>query len=80
MEERKFIINKKEEFQSLYFDKIISLALDKCLRLHKEHKIALDDHEMGELVDLRNKHIEACLDKVFALHRVFDEEFFKNKI
>jgi hypothetical protein len=77
--EQNFILNPKQEFQSLYFDKLQLLAIDKCLRLNKEYKIATDENEMMDFVDLRNKHVEACLDKVYALHRIFDEEYINDK-
>jgi len=68
--------NPSEEFKAIYFDKLNIMAVDKCLRLIKEHKLNLDDTHLNEFFDLRNKHVEACFDKFFALHQIFDEEFF----
>lgn len=70
-------MNPQYEFQSLYFDKLQILAVDKCLRLIKDHKLKEDDQHMNEFFDLRNKHVEACFDKFYALHKVFDEEYLK---
>ncbi len=68
--------NPKEEFHTIYFDKLHLIIIDKCLRLNKEHKIAPDEHEGMEFFDSRNKQVQACFDKVFALHKVFDDEYF----
>jgi hypothetical protein len=68
--------NPKEEFNMIYFDKLQLLAVDKCLKLHKEHKEEIDAQEL-ELIDKRNKFVEACLSKVFTLHKVFDNEYLK---
>lgn len=77
----KYIFNAKEEFQYLYFDKLLILSIDKCLKLHKEFKIGVDDNDQTEMIDMRNKYIEACLDKVFAFHKIYDEELSNyNKI
>lgn len=73
----------KQEFNALYLDKLILLSIDKCLNLHKEYfrSKEYDEHyAQGEIIDFRNKHIEGCLDKVFKLHSVFDEEFLAFKI
>ena len=74
---RIMFINPREEFQTLYFDKLHLMAIDKCLRLNSDFKIETSENEMMELFDMRNKHVEACLDKVFTLHKIFDEEFIK---
>ena len=70
--------NPKAEFRSLYFDKLKILAVDKCLKVNKEFKIDHDSHDSMELIDTRNKHIEACYDKFFALHGIYDDELLKN--
>ncbi len=70
--------NLEEEYQTMYFDNISMLAVDKCLRLHKEHKEGHSDHGDAQFVDARNKHVEACLNKIFALHGVFDDEYLQN--
>ncbi len=75
--QRIMFINPREEFQTLYFDKLHLFAIDKCLRLHADFKIEHSENEMMEFFDMRNKHVEACLDKVFALHKIFDEEYLK---
>jgi hypothetical protein len=78
---RTYISNLSEEFKFLYFDKLKLMGIDKCLRLNKEFKIETSENEMLEFFDLRNKHVEACLDKFFALHKIYDEElniFSKN--
>ncbi len=69
--------NPKEEFQTIYFDKLHMMAIDKCLRLNNDFKIETSENEMMEFFDMRNKHVEACLDKIFALHKIFDEEYLK---
>ncbi len=74
-----YTCNPSEEFKVFYFDKLKLLAIEKCLRLNKDFKIETSENEMMEFFDLRNKHVEACLDKVFALHRIFDEEYLKDK-
>lgn len=70
-----FLFNPKNEFHLMYFDKLHLMAINKCLRLHGDFKIETSENEMMEFFDMRNKHVEACLDKVFALHKVFDEEY-----
>ncbi len=73
-----YICNPSEEFKVLYFDKLKLMGIDKCLRLNKEFKIETSENEMLEFFDLRNKHVEACLDKFFALHKIFDEELYND--
>lgn len=70
--------NPENDFNTLYFDKLSMLAIDKCLKLHKDHRDSHSDHGQMELIDNRNKFVEACLNKVFDLHRIFDEEYTKN--
>ncbi len=53
------------------------MAIDKCLILLKDFKLNLDDSHSMEFFDSRNKHVEACLDKVYELHKIFDEELIK---
>ncbi len=52
------------------------LGIDKCLRMNKKFKVHVES-EFGQFVDTRDKNMEACLDKYFALHSVFDEEYLK---
>jgi hypothetical protein len=75
--QRIMFMNPREEFQTLYFDKLHLVAIDKCLRLHPDFKIEHSENEMMEFFDMRNKYVEGCLDKVFALHKIFDEEYLK---
>lgn len=73
--QRIMLMNPREEFQTLYFDKLHLLAIDKCLRLNNDFKIEHSENEMMEFFDMRNKHVEVCLDKVFAIHKIFDKEY-----
>lgn len=74
------LLNKHEaqdHFKILYFDKLMLLAIEKCLRANKEFCRSHNydtEHAQAELIDLRNKHMEACLDKIFAFHQIYDEE------
>ena len=77
-------INSEKHFENLYFDKLMILSIDKCLRTNKEfcRSHGYDtEHAQAELIDFRNKHLEACFDKIFALHKIYDEELINfNKI
>lgn len=69
-----------EKYKALYSDKLQMLAVVKCLELHNEYfknQHYDENYAQGELIDHRNKRIEACLDQVYSLHRVFNEEFLK---
>jgi hypothetical protein len=70
--------NCENDFNTLYYDKLSMLAIDKCLKLHKEQRESHSDHGQMELIDNRNKFVESCLNKVFDLHKIFDEEYLKN--
>lgn len=76
MEKNNFLINPQLEFTLLYFDKILLLGIDKCLRLNKKFRVHVES-DFGQLIDTRDKNMESCLDKIFALHRVFDDEYTK---
>ncbi len=68
---------KMEEYSLLYKDQLQLLALKKCLYLHDKYFKSQhyeENYAQGELIDHRNKHIEACLDQVYDLHEVFIEE------
>lgn len=70
------------EFDSLLYHKFALLALDKCLyTVHNHYRTEKYDTEYasGELIDFRNKRIEACMDKVFEYFRVFNDELNKVK-
>ena len=43
--------------------------------LNADFKIEHSENEMMEFFDMRNKHVEVCLDKVFAIHKIFDKEY-----
>jgi len=75
-------INIQSEFDMLYFDKLQLLAIDKCLYTCKNHVRSEKydtEYAQGELIDHRSKCMEGCLDRVYALHRVFDEELLKQE-
>ena len=69
--------HQENDFNTLYFDKLSMIAIDKFLKLHKEQRELHSDHGQMELIDTRNKFVESCLNKVFDLHRIFDDEYFK---
>ena len=65
------------EFNTLYFDKLYLLAINKCMFVHNDFVYSHyyeTGHGQTTIIDRRNKLFEACLDKVFALHKIFDEE------
>jgi hypothetical protein len=78
--EKKLMISKDEaekQFKMIYFDKLMLLAVEKCLRANKEFCRSHNydtEHAQAEIIDLRNKHVEACYDKIFAFHKIYDEE------
>lgn len=69
----KYFINPKKEFEAIYFDKLSLLAISSCLKINPEHFI--DKEDQLQLIDSRDKNVEACLDKIFALHKIFDDEY-----
>lgn len=79
-EYKNFNLRKEEahkQYEVLYFDKLMMLAVEKCLRINKEfcRSHGYDtEHAQAEIIDMRNKHLEACFDKFFALHEIFDAE------
>ena len=72
--------NLEKEFNQLYFDKLSLLAIKKCSMVHSDFVLSHyyeTSHGQTTIIDRRNKLFEACLDKVYALHRIYDEELFK---
>ena len=66
------------EYETLLYDKFLVLSLDKCLhsllKTHYRTEKYDSEYASGELIDFRNKNFEACMDKVFALFKVFNSE------
>jgi len=74
-------INIQLEFDSLYFDKLLILAIDKCLYTCKNHvRFEKYDKEyaQSEFIDFRSKCMEGCFDRVYALHKGFNDEILKS--
>jgi hypothetical protein len=72
--------NLEQEYKQLYFDKLSLLAIKQCLKVHNEFVLSHyyeTSHGQTTIVDRRNKLFEACLDKVFTLHKIYDEEINK---
>jgi hypothetical protein len=73
-------LDAEKHFKTLYFDKLILLAVEKCLRANKDFCRSHNydtEHAQAEIIDMRNKHVEACFDKIFAFHKIYDEELNK---
>jgi len=69
------------EYENLLYHKFVIIAIDKCLHKEKTHfrtEKYDTEYASGELIDFRNKKIEACMDKVFEYFRVFNSELTKN--
>jgi hypothetical protein len=65
----------------LYFDKLNLLAIKKCMYVHNDFVYSYEyetGHGNSRIIDKKNKLFEACLDKVYALHKIFDDEFTNN--
>lgn len=70
-----------EEYAKLYRDKLNIFAVSKCLNLNSKYYKSHYYQEEGshhEIVDRRNKHIEACLDQVYYLHEAFNDVYYNN--
>lgn len=68
------------EYGMLYADKLQLLAISKCLETYSDYSKSQhydENYAQGELIDHRNKRIEGCLDQIYDLHKVFNEEFYK---
>jgi hypothetical protein len=70
------IINSKEEFNALYFDKLLINGIDYCMRLNKGFTIHIEK-DLGRLDDYREKNMETCLEKYFSLHSILDNNIFE---
>lgn len=75
--ETNYFLNPKEEFKSLYFDKLLINGIAHCMKINPKFKIPIEP-EIGKIVDNREKNMESCLEKYFALHKLYDEELVKH--
>jgi hypothetical protein len=72
--------NLDNDFNQLYSDKLNLLAIKQCSKVHNDFVYSHyyeTSHGQTTIIDRRNKLFEACLDKVYALHKIYDEELFK---
>jgi hypothetical protein len=72
--------NLENEFKEIYFDKLSLLAIKQCMKVHNDFVLSHyyeTSHGQTTIIDRRYKLFEACLDKVYGLHKVFDDELLK---
>ena len=73
---------KLHEYTMLYKDQLQLLALSKCLKTNNDYVKSQnyeENYAQGELIDHRNKHIEACMDQVYDLHEEFIKAYMNYK-